>query len=68
MVIAPDRPQVDRFVKRDGFLTLTDASDLADQIEIDAIGCTLRLDEIYDKIEFPAPESAAEEGGGTFRE
>lgn len=75
VLIAQDKVRVEHFVRQDRQWLLSDADDLDSTIHLTAIGCSLSLREIYDKVEFPsedetearllsrAPQPNAPEGG-----
>ena len=57
VLIAQDRPAVDVFTRQaDGRWVLDAYADLEAPIHLEAIGCTLLLREVYDKVEFETPE------------
>jgi Uma2 family endonuclease len=59
ILLAQDRPFVERYVRRGNTWVLSDLSTLDDSLQLESIGCTLALRDIYDKVEFPLepPES-----------
>lgn len=57
LVVSQDAPHIDRFVVDDlGRWTLTDASGLDAAIDVASIDCSLRLSDVYERIEFEADE------------
>lgn len=60
LVVSQDAPHVDRFVVDDlGRWTLTDASGLEDSLELTSVGCSLRLADVFDRIEFEVDDTQA---------
>ena len=60
VLVAQDKPLVERYTRRaDGWL-LTSVSDLNETLDLPSVGCRLRLADIYDRVEFPAAEETAE--------
>ena len=58
VLIAQDRPAIDVFTRQaDGRWLLDAYADPGAPIHLESVGCTLLLREIYDKVEFDAPES-----------
>ncbi|MBI3909876.1 MAG: Uma2 family endonuclease [Armatimonadetes bacterium] len=55
VLIAQDRPRVERFVRQEGGQewVFTEASGLQETVPLSSIGCQLTLAEIYDRVEFP---------------
>ena len=62
LLVAQDSPTLERFSRNpDGTWTLTIASGLEQSLQLAAIGVTLSLAEVYDKVDFPAaPEPVPE--------
>ena len=57
LVVSQDAPHIDRFVVDDlGRWTLTDASGLDAALDVSSIDCSLRLADVYDRIEFEADD------------
>lgn len=57
VLIAQDRPAIDVFTRQaDGRWVLDAYADLDAPIHLEAIGCTLLLREVYDKVEFDVTE------------
>lgn len=57
LVVSQDAPHVDRFVVDDlGRWTLFDASGLDAALDVSTIDCSLRLADVYDRIEFEADD------------
>lgn len=57
LLVSQDRIHVERYTRQEGrFWLLSEAADLADSLQLDAIGCTLGLDDVYarvfDELEF----------------
>ncbi len=60
LVVSQDAPHVDRFVVDDlGRWSLTDASGLEDSFELTSVGCSLRLADVFDRIEFEVDDTQA---------
>ena len=60
VLIAQDRPAIDVFTRQpDGRWILDAYTDPAAPIHFESIGCTLRLREVYDKVEFETPGQRA---------
>ena len=60
LVVSQDAPHIDRFVVDDlGRWTLTDASGLEDSLELTSVGCSLRLADVFDRIEFEVDDTQA---------
>jgi Uma2 family endonuclease len=57
VLVAQDRPHVERFVKRGEAWVLQDVEGLESAVAFDAIGCALPLRDIYERVEFSAAES-----------
>jgi len=56
LLIAQDRPHVEHYVRQpDKSWVLYETNSLEDTIHLKSVPCSLRLSEIYDKIEFPEP-------------
>ncbi|HUK16507.1 MAG TPA: Uma2 family endonuclease [Bryobacteraceae bacterium] len=56
LLISSDRVHADLFTLQDGRWGLTPASGLDDTLELESIGCRLKLADLYEKVEFePAP-------------
>ena len=57
LVVSQDAPHIDRFFVDDlGRWTLTDASGLDAALDVSSIDCSLRLADVYDRIEFEADD------------
>jgi Uma2 family endonuclease len=58
LIVAQDRPFIEHFARQENGLWLIAASviELTDSIHIASIHCTLRLAEVYDRVEFPEEE------------
>ena len=57
LVVSQDAPHIDRFAVDDlGRWTLTDASGLDAALDVSSIDCSLRLADVYDRIEFEADD------------
>jgi Uma2 family endonuclease len=54
LLVAQDKVHVEHFVRRpDHRWILSETNSLSDTITLEAIGCTLDLAEVYDKVELP---------------
>lgn len=60
VLVAQDRPLVERFVRHGEFWHLGTVSGLDASLELTSVGCTIPLREIYENVEFPAPDPAAD--------
>ena len=62
LLVTQTEPLVEHFrLDKSGFWVLTaTVTDLADNVKIASIGCELKLAEIYDRVEFPAPSEDEE--------
>jgi Uma2 family endonuclease len=58
VLVAQDRPLVERFVRHGEFWQLLAVSGLDAALELTSVGCTIPLREIYENVEFPAPAAA----------
>lgn len=58
VLVAQDRPLVERYVRTGELWTLSTISGLDDEVEFTSVGCTIPLREIYENVEFPAPAAA----------
>ena len=58
VLVAQDRPLVERFVRHGEFWQLLVVSGLDAALELTSVGCTIPLREIYENVEFPAPAAA----------
>ncbi|MEX0715257.1 MAG: Uma2 family endonuclease [Planctomycetaceae bacterium] len=57
LLVAQDECLVEQYVRADrGHWILTDANDPEEAVTLESIGCTLRLADIYAKIEMPPPK------------
>jgi Uma2 family endonuclease len=55
LLIAQDRPHVEHHVRQpDGSWILHETNNLEDTIQLKSVPCSLRLSEIYNKIDFPS--------------
>jgi len=54
VLVAQDRPAVERFVRRGDGWVLGETVGLDAAVPLDAIGCTLPMRAIYDRVTFPA--------------
>ena len=53
VLIAQDRPRVERYLRQpDGQWLYTDVSGLAEQLDLESIGCVLELARLYERIRF----------------
>ena len=58
LLVSQDQPKIEHYIRQsNGSWNYVVYRGLASQVEIKSIQCTLRLDEVYDRIVFP-PESA----------
>jgi Uma2 family endonuclease len=55
VLVAQDKPLVERFVRHGEFWHLAIVSGLDGSLELTSVGCTIPLREIYENVEFPAP-------------
>jgi Uma2 family endonuclease len=55
VLVAQDRPLVERFVRHGEFWQLLVVSGLDAALELTSVGCTIPLREIYENVEFTAP-------------
>ncbi len=54
LLVSSDRIQVDLYTRQaDGRFLLTSASDLAETLELQSVGCRVTLSALYEKVEFP---------------
>ena len=59
LLVAQDRPAVDLFTRQaDGRWVLDAYTDPDQPIQLESIGCVLRLRDIYDKVSFEPPDAA----------
>lgn len=63
VLVAQDRPLVERFVRHGEFWQLLAVSGLDAALELTSVGCTIPLREIYENVEFPAPAAAPDSTG-----
>jgi Uma2 family endonuclease len=62
LLVAQDRPTLERFARNaDGTWTLTIKSGLDQSLDLSAIGVTLSLAEVYDKVDFTTEDAATVE-------
>ena len=63
LIVAQDRPSIEHFALReDGLWKIADSVvELSGSVHIDSIDCTLRLAEVYDRVEFPEELSCRNE-------
>jgi len=54
LLIAQNRPHVERFQRHGQFWLFTEYSALDDEVALDSIGCTLSLNALYKRVEFDA--------------
>lgn len=57
VLVAQDRPLVERFTRHGEFWHLWTVTDLDEELEFTSIGCTIPLREIYENVDFAAPEA-----------
>jgi len=61
LVVSQDQPRIERYARQEGGWILTEAEGLEGIVTLDAIGCTLALREVYDKVLLtPAEQPDAE--------
>jgi Uma2 family endonuclease len=60
VLVAQDRPLVERFTRHGEFWHLGTATDLDEEVEFTSVGCSIPLREIYENVEFPARTTAPE--------
>ncbi|MBF0548971.1 MAG: Uma2 family endonuclease [Deltaproteobacteria bacterium] len=58
VIIAQDQARVEHFVRQGTQWVMSEVDDLTGTISLDSIDCRLPLQEIYDKVEFPAAAPA----------
>jgi Uma2 family endonuclease len=58
LVVAQDQPLIEHFLRQqyDQWLLAASVSDLAGQVELASIHCTLHLASVYDRVVFPAAD------------
>jgi Uma2 family endonuclease len=66
LLVSQKRPHIEHYTRQEDGWLLTEARDLSGSISIASIGCTLKLADVYAKIEFPE-DTGPEEGSGIFR-
>jgi Uma2 family endonuclease len=54
LVVSQDQPRIERYARQQGGWILTEAEGLEGVVTLEAIGCSLALREVYDKV-LPAP-------------
>jgi Uma2 family endonuclease len=65
LLVSQDNPRLERFARNaDGTWTLTIKSGLDQSLELPAIGVTLSLAEVFDKVDFTAEAAATSEPSG----
>lgn len=52
VLVAPDRPQIERYIRQDDGWLLTEAAGLDSALELVTVGARLPLAEIYDRLRF----------------
>jgi Uma2 family endonuclease len=63
VLVAQDRPQVEHYARRpEGKWELTEAIGLEATLSLPAIGCELRLADVYADVVFPAADGSTESG------
>lgn len=62
IVVAQTRPLIEHFARQENgqWVIAASVAELSDVVRIDSINCVLRLDEVYERIEFPPEEDEAE--------
>jgi Uma2 family endonuclease len=58
VLVAQDRPLVERFTRHGQFWHLWTGADLDAEVELTSVGCTIPLREIYENVEFPSAADA----------
>lgn len=61
ILIPQDLPRIEQFVRHDELWTMREVNGLDATLTIETLGCTLRLADIYDRVEFP-PSGERERG------
>ncbi len=56
LLISQDKPLIEHYVRHGKFWMLSEESDLANSIAIESIECTLPLNEVYVRVQFPVKE------------
>jgi Uma2 family endonuclease len=60
LLVSSDRIQVDLYTRQaDGRFLLTSANDLEETLELQSVGCLLKLSALYEKVEFPPASASA---------
>lgn len=62
VLVAQDRPLVEVYRRQADDWRYSTIEGMENSLSLEAIGCTLRLAEVYDRIEFPAATSSQESG------
>ena len=63
MIIWQDTPRVERYLRHDdGEWLYKDVSDLEASLELLSIECVLKLQDIYRRVQFDAPDDEASDG------
>ena len=57
ILVSQDRPRVEQYVREGQLWTFQEIGRMDAAVTIEAVGCTIPLAEIYDRVEFPAPEA-----------
>ena len=56
LLVSSDRVQIERYSRQSGGgWLLTAVNSLEDSIDLESAGCTLRLEDVYERVELPAP-------------
>jgi Uma2 family endonuclease len=59
LLISQDKPLIEHYVRHGKFWLLSEESDLAQSIYIESIECSLPLQQVYARVQFPAQETPA---------
>jgi Uma2 family endonuclease len=65
LVVSQDRAHVERYTRQgERFWLLSEAAELAERVELESIGCTLTLSEIYEQVAIAGSAEAPDTGAG----
>jgi len=59
LLISQDKVRIEHYVRHGKFWMLSEENDLAQSIDIESIACTLPLNEVYARVQFPTKEPPA---------
>jgi Uma2 family endonuclease len=62
VLVAQDRVRIDHYLRQGEQWLLTTSSDIDGVLRFPTLDCAIPLREVYDRVEFPAAESAPESG------